>query len=200
MAQGRSTKIVSMIEWIRTSRLSIKSSLSGGAGPAGRGALSYSHYHIRAYTYIYVHTHIHTRKTRMYTVYIRIDRLRVGWLDGFWEGFARAEDARGTPAQRQTRDTCPESDITEYTLAYQNHIRICTGQQPKPLKSKVACRGWRCWRFRATWKRFPIIYVPLRAYTNPHVYIRVNTNIYRKYINIYREYTMCVRTYTSQQP
>ena len=29
MAQGRSTKIVSMIEWIRTSRLSIKKSFSG---------------------------------------------------------------------------------------------------------------------------------------------------------------------------
>jgi len=32
MAQGRSTKIISMIEWIRTSRLSIKKSLSGTAG------------------------------------------------------------------------------------------------------------------------------------------------------------------------
>ena len=28
MAQGRSTKIISMIKWIRTSRLSIKNSLS----------------------------------------------------------------------------------------------------------------------------------------------------------------------------
>jgi len=28
MAQGRSTKIISMIQWIRTSRLSIKNSLS----------------------------------------------------------------------------------------------------------------------------------------------------------------------------
>ena len=36
MAQGRSTKIISMITWIRTSRLSIKNSLSlsacGGLG------------------------------------------------------------------------------------------------------------------------------------------------------------------------
>jgi len=30
MAQGRSTKIISMIKWIRTSRLSIKNSLSVG--------------------------------------------------------------------------------------------------------------------------------------------------------------------------
>ena len=30
MAQGRSTKIISMIKWIRTSRLSIKNSLSAG--------------------------------------------------------------------------------------------------------------------------------------------------------------------------
>ena len=30
MAQGRSTKIISMIQWIRTSRLSIKNSLSRG--------------------------------------------------------------------------------------------------------------------------------------------------------------------------
>ena len=30
MAQGRSTKIISMIKWIRTSRLSTKNSLSGG--------------------------------------------------------------------------------------------------------------------------------------------------------------------------
>ena len=29
MAQGRSTKIITMIQWIRTSRLSIKNSLSG---------------------------------------------------------------------------------------------------------------------------------------------------------------------------
>jgi len=39
MAQGRSTKIISMIEWIRTSRLSIKNSLwqvcSSGAGGQG---------------------------------------------------------------------------------------------------------------------------------------------------------------------
>ena len=35
VAQGRSTKIISMIEWTRTSRLSIKISLSlfGGCGP-----------------------------------------------------------------------------------------------------------------------------------------------------------------------
>jgi len=45
MAQGRSTKIISMIEWIRTSRLSIKNSLSlSAAGPpspadVGIGAL-----------------------------------------------------------------------------------------------------------------------------------------------------------------
>jgi len=36
MAQGRSTNIISMIEWIRTSRLSIKNSLSRGWG-AGTG-------------------------------------------------------------------------------------------------------------------------------------------------------------------
>jgi len=29
MAQGRSSKIISMVQWIRTSRLSIKNSLSG---------------------------------------------------------------------------------------------------------------------------------------------------------------------------
>ena len=33
MAQGRSTKIISMIKWIRTSRLSIKNSLSLGVAP-----------------------------------------------------------------------------------------------------------------------------------------------------------------------
>jgi len=27
------------------------------------------------------------------------DRLRVGWLNGFWEDAARAEDAQGTPTQ-----------------------------------------------------------------------------------------------------
>ena len=32
MAQGRSTKTISMIEWIRTSRLSIKNSLLRGRG------------------------------------------------------------------------------------------------------------------------------------------------------------------------
>ena len=32
MAQGRSTKIISMIQWIRSSRLSIKNSLSSGFG------------------------------------------------------------------------------------------------------------------------------------------------------------------------
>ena len=32
MAQGLSTKIISMIKWIRTSRLSIKNSLSLGCG------------------------------------------------------------------------------------------------------------------------------------------------------------------------
>ena len=31
MAQGRSTKNISMIKWIRTSRLSIKNSLSAGS-------------------------------------------------------------------------------------------------------------------------------------------------------------------------
>ena len=36
MAQGRSTKIISMIEWIRTSRLSIKNSLTHGAAPGSR--------------------------------------------------------------------------------------------------------------------------------------------------------------------
>jgi len=30
MVHGRSTKIISMIKWIRTSRLSVKNSLSGG--------------------------------------------------------------------------------------------------------------------------------------------------------------------------
>ena len=37
MARGRSTKIISMIKWIRTSRLSIKNSLSlkGHLGPKG---------------------------------------------------------------------------------------------------------------------------------------------------------------------
>ena len=35
MAQGRSTKIISMIKRTRTSRLSIKISLSGGAGRNG---------------------------------------------------------------------------------------------------------------------------------------------------------------------
>ena len=37
MAQGRSTKIISMIKWFRTSRLSIKNSFSGvlTAGLAG---------------------------------------------------------------------------------------------------------------------------------------------------------------------
>ena len=34
MAQGRSTEIISMIKWIRTSRLSIKKSLSGTCGDA----------------------------------------------------------------------------------------------------------------------------------------------------------------------
>ena len=33
MAQGRSTKIISTIKWIRTSRLSIKNSLSLSVGP-----------------------------------------------------------------------------------------------------------------------------------------------------------------------
>ena len=32
MAQGRSAKIISMIQWIRTGRLSIKNSLSLGGG------------------------------------------------------------------------------------------------------------------------------------------------------------------------
>ena len=32
LAQGRSTKIISVIKWIRTSRLSIKSSLSANGG------------------------------------------------------------------------------------------------------------------------------------------------------------------------
>jgi len=32
MAQGRSTKIITMIKWIRTSRLSIKKSLSRNVG------------------------------------------------------------------------------------------------------------------------------------------------------------------------
>ena len=35
MAQGRSSKIISMIDWIRTSRLSIKNSLSKGAYLSG---------------------------------------------------------------------------------------------------------------------------------------------------------------------
>ena len=36
MAQGRFTKIVSMVKWIRTSRLSIKNSLPlGSPGPPG---------------------------------------------------------------------------------------------------------------------------------------------------------------------
>jgi len=35
MAQGRSTKIVSMIKWIRTSRLTIKNFLSDAAGVQG---------------------------------------------------------------------------------------------------------------------------------------------------------------------
>ena len=35
MAQGRSTKIISTIQWIRTSRLSIKNSLYGQAFPCG---------------------------------------------------------------------------------------------------------------------------------------------------------------------
>ena len=38
MAQGRSTKIISMIKWIRTSRLSIKNSLSVDRRLEGRGA------------------------------------------------------------------------------------------------------------------------------------------------------------------
>ena len=37
-AQGRSTKIISMIKWIRTSRLSIKNSLSLGQATPHRGA------------------------------------------------------------------------------------------------------------------------------------------------------------------
>jgi len=28
-----------------------------------------------------------------------VDRLRVGWLNGFWQGTTRAEDAQGTPTQ-----------------------------------------------------------------------------------------------------
>ena len=40
MAQGRSTEIILMIEWIRTSRLSIKNSLSLSLSPAGDVALT----------------------------------------------------------------------------------------------------------------------------------------------------------------
>ena len=40
MAQGRSTKIIAMIEWIRTSRLSIKKSLSVWGTSLSRPPLS----------------------------------------------------------------------------------------------------------------------------------------------------------------
>ena len=39
MAQGRSTKIISTIKWIRTSRLSIKTSLSPAVRTAGEGEI-----------------------------------------------------------------------------------------------------------------------------------------------------------------
>ena len=68
MAQGRSTQIISMINWIRTSRLSIKKSLSGsvdladevvdvadveGAELVKTCALTHSH----AHTLTHSHTH-----------------------------------------------------------------------------------------------------------------------------------------------
>jgi len=42
MAQGRSTEIMSMIKWIRTSRFSIKNSLSAGGGSKGEAEGAWS--------------------------------------------------------------------------------------------------------------------------------------------------------------
>ena len=47
MAQGGSTKIISMIKWIRTSRLSIKNSLSGAEGKETRTLTHINHHQTR---------------------------------------------------------------------------------------------------------------------------------------------------------
>jgi len=83
MAQGRSTKIISMIKWIRTSRLSIKSSLSDREAMAARlQGLAYV-YCIRIFNIAYVYsinTYITFRRAAMaqrlqglsYVYFIRI--------------------------------------------------------------------------------------------------------------------------------
>ena len=66
MAQGRSTTIISMIQWTRTSRLSIKISLSLKGATVRQwalkrpGSLSLTHTHIHTHTHTYTHTHTHT--------------------------------------------------------------------------------------------------------------------------------------------
>ena len=78
MAQGRSTQIISMIKWIRTSRLSIDNSLSlsygggrwvraraGGAGALdARAALFALEWMAlaRIYIYIYIYIYVHIRQ------------------------------------------------------------------------------------------------------------------------------------------